>query len=466
MKKLMMGVTAVVVCAGCSSDPESTAKTMDFLGTVAAVAIEASQPPPPPPPPAVIVQQPVMVAQPALVAQPVVVAQPAVVQPPVVAAAPAVAVPQPAVSVPQPAVAVPQPVVTPPPAVAPSAVSASPAPAAPPSAAQAAAPALPAAAAPAAPALPAAATSVRTTATDTAEPECKYGSLVFKKPATPEQIAAAKAKLTGRRVGLVFEKGADAETVAAALAQCPEATTVRVRDVKGVALAGFASLRNVTDLELHDIENLDLAPLAGLPALRNIGLYGSQVKDFSPLASCPNLDRVYYYAVKTTPEGYASLGTLKQVKKFHGGLTKMTSLEWLRQVPQAEELKVFAEKFADLTPIQALPNLTYLRCWNMKGDNLSTPLGDLAFLAHNTKLRTLELPGCRFTNTAVLAGLPALEKVDFSGAKEPVDVAFAAKLPKLRLLNLRDCQVVNGAVLGTLPKTVRVTTSKKTTGLQ
>lgn len=448
MKKLMMGVTAVVVCAGCSSDPESTAKTMDFLGTVAAVAIEASQPPPPPPPPAVIVQQPVMVAQPALVAQPVVVAQPAVVQPPVVAAAPAVAVPQPAV-------AVPQPVVTPPPAVAPSAVSASPAPAAPPTAAQAAAPAL-----------PAAATSVRTTATDTAEPECKYGSLVFKKPATPEQIAAAKAKLTGRRVGLVFEKGADAETVAAALAQCPEATTVRVRDVKGVALAGFASLRNMTDLELHDIENLDLAPLAGLPALRNIGLYGSQVKDFSPLASCPNLDRVYYYAVKTTPEGYASLGTLKQVKKFHGGLTKMTSLEWLRQVPQAEELKVFAEKFADLTPIQALPNLTYLRCWNMKGDNLSTPLGDLAFLAHNTKLRTLELPGCRFTNTAVLAGLPALEKVDFSGAKEPVDVAFAAKLPKLRLLNLRDCQVVNGAVLGTLPKTVRVTTSKKTTGLQ
>ena len=310
------------------------------------------------------------------------------------------------------------------------------------------------------------ATSVRTTATDTAEPECKYGSLVFKKPATPEQIAAAKAKLTGRRVGLVFEKGADAETVAAALAQCPEATTVRVRDVKGVALAGFASLRNMTDLELHDIENLDLAPLAGLPALRNIGLYGSQVKDFSPLASCPNLDRVYYYAVKTTPEGYASLGTLKQVKKFHGGLTKMTSLEWLRQVPQAEELKVFAEKFADLTPIQALPNLTYLRCWNMKGDNLSTPLGDLAFLAHNTKLRTLELPGCRFTNTAVLAGLPALEKVDLSGAKEPVDVAFAAKLPKLRLLNLRDCQVVNGAVLGTLPKTVRVTTSKKTTGLQ
>ena len=61
---------------------------------------------------------------------------------------------------------------------------------------------------------------------------------------------------------------------------------------------------------------------------------------------------------------------------------------------------------------------------------------------------------------------PAHEQVDFSGVKESVDVALTAKLPKLRLLNLWDCQVVNGAVLGTLPKTVRVTTSKKTTGLQ
>lgn len=443
MKKLMMGVAAAAMCAGCSSDPEGTAKAMDFLGTVATVAVAASQPPPPPPPQTVIVQQPVVVAQPALVAQPVVVAQPAVVQQPVMVQAP-VAVPPPAVAASP--VAPPPPVAAPPPAVPAPAVSAPPAA---PSAVQAAA-----------------FKDVRTTAAETAEPESTASSLTFKKPATPEQIAAAKAKRTaGGRLNLVFDKGADAETVTAALVQFPEATAVRVRNVKGVSLAAFALLRNVTELELRYLKGLDLAPLAGLPALREVSLYASEVKDFSPLASCPRLDRIDFYSVQSTPAGYASLGTLRQVKKFHGGLTKMTSLAWLRQVPQAEELKIFAERIDDLTPIQALPNLVYLRCWNMRDDNLSTAVGDLALLARNVKLRRLELPGSRYTNTAALAGLPALEDVDLSGAKEPVDVSFAAKLPALRSLSLRDCQVVNGAALVALPKTVRVLTSKRTTGL-
>ena len=41
MKKLMIGL-GLAVCVGCASDPEATAKTMNFLGTVAAVAIEAT----------------------------------------------------------------------------------------------------------------------------------------------------------------------------------------------------------------------------------------------------------------------------------------------------------------------------------------------------------------------------------------------------------------------------------------
>ena len=436
MKKLMMGVFAGVVCAGCSSDPEGAAKTMDFLGTVATVAIAASQPPPPPPQP-VIVQQPVVVAQPAVAPQPVAVQASPAVPPP--------SAPPSSVAVSQPSVAVPQPAVPPP-----SAASAPSVPSVPPP-----------------PTVQAAAfKGVRTTAAETAEPESSASSLTFKKPATPEQIAAAKAKRTaGGRLNLVFEKGADAETVTAALVQFPEATAVRVRNVKGVSLAAFALLRNVTELELRYLKGLDLAPLAGLPALREVSLYASEVKDFSPLASCPRLDRIDFYSVQSTPAGYASLGTLRQVKKFHGGLTKMTSLAWLRQVPQAEELKIFAERIDDLTPIQALPNLVYLRCWNMRGDNLSTAVGDLALLARNVKLRRLELPGSRYTNTAALAGLPALEDVDLSGAKEPVDVSFATKLPALRSLSLRDCQVANGAALADLPKTVRVLTSKRTTGL-
>lgn len=446
---------AALVCAGCTSDPEGFTKAMDVLGTAATIAIEATQPPPPPPP--VVVHQPVVVAQPVVVQQPV-VAQPVVVQQPVVA--------QPVVQAP----VVQQPVVQQPVAEAPSVQA-------------------PAAAVPAADV--AAFAKARTTAADTAEPEFKYGSLRFSKPATPEQIAAVKQKINAdgmstQNVRLQFNKVDDA-TVAAAIAQFPSATEVSVSGSQLSTLAPFALLSNATKLAIKDVKNLDIAPLAalrkirsldfayseiadlsplaGMTELADIEFYGAKLRDFSPLAACPKLDRVYFYAAELPPEGYASLGALRQVKKFHGGLTKMTSVEWLRQVPQAEELKIFAEKIPDLSPIASLPNLTYLRLWNMDGGNLSAPVGDLAFLAGNKKLKKLELPGSRYVNTAALAALTALEVVDLSGAKEPVSVAFAAKLPALKTLDLNGATVTDGAVVASLPKTVRVRTNKKTQGV-
>lgn len=435
---------AALVCAGCTSDPEGFTKAMDVLGTAATIAIEATQPPPPPPP--VVVHQPVVVAQPVVVQQPV-VAQP-VVQAPVVQ----------------------QPVVQQPVAEAPSVQ-------------------VPAAVVPAADV--AAFAKARTTSADTAEPEFKYGSLRFSKPATPEQIAAVKQKIDAdgmstQNVRLQFNKVDDA-TVAAAIAQFPSATEVSVSGSQLSTLAPFALLSNATKLAIKDVKNLDIAPLAalrkirsldfayseiadlsplaGMTELADIEFYGAKLRDFSPLAACPKLDRVYFYAAELPPEGYASLGALRQVKKFHGGLTKMTSVEWLRQVPQAEELKIFAEKIPDLSPIASLPNLTYLRLWNMDGGNLSAPVGDLAFLAGNKKLKKLELPGSRYVNTAALAALTALEVVDLSGAKEPVSVAFAAKLPALKTLDLNGATVTDGAVVASLPKTVRVRTNKKTQGV-
>ena len=414
---------AALLCAGCSSDPEGFTKAMDVLGTATTIAVAVTQPPPPPPPPAVVVQQPVVVQQSVVVQQPA-------VQPPPVAV--------PAVSAELEAFA-----------------------------------------------------KARTTAADTAEPEFKYGSLRFSKPATPEQIAAVKQKIAADEtssgsIRLYFNKVDDA-TVAAAIAQFPGATEVSVSDTQLTTLAPFALLSNVTKLAVKGVKKLniaplaglrkvrsadftyseiaDLSPLAGMSELEDIDFYGAELTDFSPLASCPKLDRVNFYAAKLPPAGYASLGTLKQVKKFHGGLTKMTSIEWMKQVPQAEEVKIFAEKIPDLTPIASLPNLTYLRLWNMDGGSLSTAVGDLAFLSGNKKLKKLELPGSRYVNTDVLAALPLLETVDLYGAKNPVSVAFAARLPKLKILGLGGATVTDGAVVASLPKTVRVRTDKKTQGV-
>ena len=162
------------------------------------------------------------------------------------------------------------------------------------------------------------------------------------------------------------------------------------------------------------------------------------MKDFAPLAAAKSLRTIDYYAVKPLVPGedcYRSLGTLKQVTAFHGGLTKMTSLAWLKEVPQAEEVKIFAEKIDDFTPLASLPNLRYLRAWNMDGRNVATAFGSLKVLANATKLERLELPGSVVADFDALAALTALKTLDLT-VKCDVDLAFAKGLKSLKKLTL------------------------------
>ena len=339
------------------------------------------------------------------------------------------------------------------------------------------------------PALVASFAQQRTTSADTAAPEVKYGNVYFKKPATPEQIQGAKsAYLAGRRkienARLNFE-GVDDATLAAGLAAFAGASGVSVKESNLTTLAPFAIVRNATQVQLYKVPCTDLRPLASctrvrtlelrycniadiaglaaMPALESIDLYGSTVAgSFAPLAACPKLRKIDFYAVKAPQATYDSLGSLKQVTSFYGGLTKMTSIKWLAGVPQTTELKVFAEKIDDLSPVSTLVNLTYFRGWNMDGKTMATALGDLSFLANCRRLKKLELPGSAYFNTAVIGTFADLEELDLSNAKQPVDVSFVKSLPKLKRIALRGTEVVNGSAI---PASVKVSKDAKTTGL-
>ena len=376
------------------------------------------------------------------------------------------------------------------------ATPANPAPAAVPApSAQPAAPAstAPMASVPSAPAVDAAQVALfagqRTTATDTAVPVVNYGNVYIKKPATPEQVQEAKrAYLAEKRsldsVRLYFENVDDA-TLAAAIAAMPSATYVSVKESPVTTLAPFVLLRNATQLVIYRTPCADLKPLgactrlkklemkycdvsdfsglASLQQLETLDLYGSSVScSFQPLAACRSLRKVDFYAVKGPQSTYDSLGALTQVKSFHGGLTKMTSIKWLATVPQAEELQVFAEKIDDFTPIAGLVNLTYFRGWNMDGGAMATALGDLSFLAACRRLKKLELPGSAYSNTALIGTFTDLEELDLSNAKQPVDVSFVRSLPKLKRITLRGTEVVNGSAI---PAGMKVYSDKKTKGL-
>ncbi len=329
----------------------------------------------------------------------------------------------------------------------------------------------------------------RTPSTDTAVPDVNYGTVIFKKPATPEQVQEAKsAYISGGRktanARLNFE-GVDDATLAAGLAAFPDAAYVSVKESKLTTLAPFTLVRSATQVVLYRTSCPDLGPLAacskvrslemkycdiadmsGLAAmssLETLDLYGSSVSgSFAPLAACPRLKKVDFYAVKAPQSTYDSLGALKQVRDFHGGLTKMTSVKWLLAVPQTEAVQLFAEKIDDFTPISTLVNLTYFRGWNMDGGAMATALGDLSFLAPCRKLKKLELPGSAYTNTALIGTFTDLEELDLSNAKQPVDVSFVKSLPKLKRITLRGTEVVNGSAI---PSSVKVYSDKKTKGL-
>ena len=281
------------------------------------------------------------------------------------------------------------------------------------------------------PALIASFATARTTATDTAVPEVSYGTVTLKKPATPEQIAEAKNAFLGEKrklenASIRFEgKTVDDATVAATLAAFHQAGNVGARECAITTLAPFALLRNLQQLSLEKIDCTDMKPLTGLSRLKSVRLHYSKIGDFTPLATlsamreldlygatlshpftplaaCSQLESIDYYATKAEPSLYDSLGDLKQVKKFQGGLSKMTSLAWLRRVPNAEDLTIFAEKLEDFDAIGTVTALKRFKGWNMKGDSMSTKLGDLKFLANCKNLEIVELPGSDYTNLEVL----------------------------------------------------------------
>ena len=230
-------------------------------------------------------------------------------------------------------------------------------------------------------------------------------------------------------------------------------------------LSPLAALSSLERLEFNYSTIADLSPLAALPNVTYISFYGATVPDFSPLASMPKLNEIWYYAAKTSEAGFQSLGNLKQVKVFHGGLTKMTSLAWVANVPQIEELYVFAEPVADFSPVATAKNLKLFRAWDMTAKGVGkAPVGNISFLASCPKLETVELPGSEYTGLEALARLPLLKSVELTNAVYPLDLAALAGVATLEQVDIGGSTVAHAEILAALPnlKTLRM---NKTAGV-
>lgn len=309
----------------------------------------------------------------------------------------------------------------------------------------------------------------RTKATDTAVPKVRFGQVCLEKPATPEQIAEARAAFLDKKFSLdnvmLSVDEADEATLQCLLLAFPEVRSLSVWNTPLKSLDAVGACKGLVTLQLKEIELPDLAPLAGLeklkrlelpqstvrslaalgalPSLEMIDLDDAAVDDFSALAKFPALETVEFSGTKVPPEKLETLGRLKQIRKFYGTPDAMTSLAWAKEIPQATVLHVGPGRIDDFTPISALTGLEQLQLWGLGKRAGSKPIGSLGFLKPCAKIQTLLLAQSDYTDFEVVGGLKELETLNLSGAARTVDLSVLRGLPKLRNLDLSDCEVTH-----------------------
>ena len=238
----------------------------------------------------------------------------------------------------------------------------------------------------------------------------------------------------------------------------------------------------------------DLKPLCALDSLTTVDLYGATVADYGQLETCSKLTKITTYASKTND--FAALAKIKSLVEINGGLTSLSDVSWVTELPNLKKFDVFSEKVTDLSPV-AKSTIEDFKVWSMKEDldlatlanaknikkftiwggqkridnvekaletmeNLEkleltsmingTPKLDCSFAKNLKKLSEIRLGKFSAVSTAGLESLSSLTKISFNGVHDPLNLAFAENLAGLESLELIDVVVENSEALAKSPK--------------
>ena len=204
------------------------------------------------------------------------------------------------------------------------------------------------------------------------------------------------------------------------------------------------AMPGLKELKLNSVTIPDLTPLTRLAMLEDLDLYGATVKDFSPLAACPRLKKLNYYATKGAD--YSTLGKLTRLQELKGGLTELSDIAWIANLPGLKKFTLFAEAVTDYAPL-AKTRLEYLKIWSMKAPVDLVPVGKITTLKELVFWSVEEVSGSK-----ALAGLTELKKLTVNGFNkkdggEHFDLSAASGWKKLKELSMQETEVDNFAAL-------------------
>ena len=215
-------------------------------------------------------------------------------------------------------------------------------------------------------------------------------------------------------------------------------TSTIIKDL--APLSGCINLKKVSTY-MSTIQSNTISPLKTLVNVEDLDLYGTNVDDFGHLAPLTKLRDICVYATKPI-EGstldYNRLSEIKSLVNIHAGITnKMTSVAFLKDLPNIKSIKFLAEEIEDL---ETLENSTIekIRFWSHHKKIDGAKIGkaktlkeltldsidvmvNIDGLGNLTNLRELEIKEIKDHNTpenaidtSILANMKNLKKVYFS----------------------------------------------------
>lgn len=227
------------------------------------------------------------------------------------------------------------------------------------------------------------------------------------------------------------------------------------------SLAALCFLPQLWEVSLAEVELPDLSPLAGLPNLRTLDLAepvlvgGYVTTDFSPIAGLP-IEKLSL-SLRHPLVDFSVVATLPRLREVMLR-TNLIALETLPSLPAAEIVsleadfrwKTPARSFHALPEMPRVQRLKVASIANLEGAerlrevrnlDLAGPFADLTPLAALPQVTFLRLESAIFTDLAPLARMPALREL-LIVREVPFDLGPLVESASLRLVRVERCDIV------------------------
>lgn len=193
------------------------------------------------------------------------------------------------------------------------------------------------------------------------------------------------------------------------------------------------NLRYMNKLESCQILRTNITNIEFLNNMSNlkklyIGTY-SQIEDWTPLNNCLNLE--YYCSWYISYENLYMFKNLEKLKELDLILSNTKSLNGVQYLTNLENLYVHGDELKDLSYLNNMSNLLYLRIENTAVDN-----NNILYLKNLKNLKLLDLSNnSNITNLSILLNFNKLEELRIHGTNIE-DYSPIFELPNLKELTI------------------------------